>query len=140
MDTSRSYVKMCRYAQYLQALWEPKQDDWWHVGARDVFAQIKKTVINGEEKWMDFERNYFLPRDINLYGIVWLPRVDQLQEMLKYLSEEKKPKKSINNKIKNFCSAYETDKNLSDEKMWLMYYMAKKFKKVWKEGRLMSDN
>ncbi|MCD6461106.1 hypothetical protein J7L67_10625, partial [bacterium] len=96
---------------------------------------IKKTVINGEEKWMDFERNYFLPRDINLYGIVWLPRVDQLQEMLKYLSEEKKSKKSINNKIKNFCSDYETDKNLSDEKMWLMYYMAKKFKKVWKEGR-----
>jgi len=135
MDTSRSYVKMCRKAQVLQRSWIPEEKDWWHVGARDAFEQIKKIAGNGIEKWTGGEKYYYIPQDIVLYGIVWLPRADQLKKMSGYICEGKKLNKTINSKISEFCSACEIEENLSEEKMWLIYYMAKNFNKIWVEGR-----
>ena len=135
MDTSRSYVKMCRNAQELQTSWIPEKGDWWHIGAKDNYAQIDDIIINGEKKWTDGEKNYYLPYDIDLYGIIWLPRQDQLQKMSGFMIEGKNISKHINSIINDFCEHYNTEENLTFEKMWLMYYMAKNYKKIWKEGR-----
>ena len=135
MDTSRSYVKMCRNAQDLQRSWKPEENDWWHIGARDVIDQIGKIKIYGKEKWTGGEKSYHLPEDIALYGIVWLPRTDQLQKMTGNICEKNFLSEQINAKVEKFCKDHDITEKLSHEKIWLIYYMAKKFNRIWSEGR-----
>lgn len=143
MDTTKFYVKMCRYARILQDGWRPQSGDWWHVGARDLFSPILRVEYDGQVKWRDSENEYLIPRDIQLYGIVWLPRQDQLMRFI-YPQRKKEYEPMTANYFKlervlSFSRYIDFEYDLSMEKLWLMFFMAWKCKKIWKDGRWMKD-
>jgi len=88
MDESEQYVKMCEKAVEIQKLWldHDTQGDyavptktiddyqgWWTLEANQVYI-----VGNDGEHDVDIEDE----EDIKEGGFVWLPRQDQLQEMV----------------------------------------------------------
>lgn len=85
MDTSPEYIKMCEKAEEIQK--EKNILPQYRFGAHDFWAvSIKDWVKTDDEtmklQWQRFEIN----RDSdNAYEdkIVWLPRQDQLQEMIR---------------------------------------------------------
>ncbi|MDX9701612.1 MAG: hypothetical protein RBU23_01070 [Candidatus Auribacterota bacterium] len=139
MDTTKSYVKMCRYARDLQEGWRPQSGDWWYVSARERFSPILRITYGQEIKWRDCESEYLLPHDIGLYGIVWLPRQDQLFRRL--YSQQNQPEadlacqSDIEQRIFEFGKYLGGESNYSAEKLWLLFFMASKYKRVWKDGR-----
>jgi len=117
MDTSKEYIKMCDCPE-IQEEWESKVGDFYFV--RDGLFRPMSTV-----DVYDGGGYAVLPRDAN-YG--WLPRQDQIQEMLggypilyclRMLYME-------------FHPEFEPD---SFEQLWLAFYMHDKHKKKWDDKR-----
>lgn len=80
MDSSKEYIEMCRKANEIQALVKPKNNIpgmlndgdvyWWSV---DNKIHISYTdLTHHPEQW-----DYISGREV-----VWLPRLDQLQELI----------------------------------------------------------
>ncbi|MCB1194548.1 hypothetical protein KDK77_00040 [bacterium] len=134
---TREYVRMCRKSKDLQVNWRPESGDWWYVGARDLICPIIYQEVGGKLQWSDIEHQYNLPRDIDLYGIVWLPRIDQLQGMIMENTTAK-----YDELIEGFLYFMKT---LSDPaiqnpaQLWLGYYMYATQQKNWKEGRWVKE-
>lgn len=124
MDTSKEYILMCEKAVEIQELWKKQ--------AGDIFAQgypRGNTLIVGFHCTFSEVDEHYPDR-------VWLPRQDQLQEM-------------VENNISDFlefcfapnscCGCSRTVstfikikfKNLSMEQLWLAFVMKEKFNKVW---------
>lgn len=138
MDTTRSYLRMCREAMEIQAQWVAENGDWWHVGARDLFSAVLMVDKNSKYKWKDSERFYDLENDIGLFGIVWLPRQDQLQRMI--LRQSGESCMELLEKITFFSKQIEFEDSPTMEKLWLMYYMFITEGKIWKDGRWVKNN
>ena len=105
MDTSETYIKMCEKAVEIQKIWNPTFGDW----LQDEYISI----VSDEE----------LARENKKKNDVWLPRQDQLQEMVG-------------------CNPGNwiiwMDKFISDreyfytlEQTWLAFVMKKKYGKIW---------
>ena len=150
MDTSKTYIKMCEKAEEIQAL-------------KRIGSLIHRTKT-GDILSLDLEDGDFFtkPLDFTLYAVfvapreveidmgyselnrVWLPRQDQLQEMVDF-----KPFYSINSKenakydlniFMRFCEwgygssiFVKQPKELfpSMEQLWLAFVMKERYKKVW---------
>ncbi len=101
MDTSETYVKMCEKATEIQEIWEPDENDFH-------FTKLKKNVI--------------LKPNAKIGYIIWLPRQDQLQEMLGGLEQiEDYP----------FFTLKGVAKIDSMEQLWLAFVMKEKYNKIW---------
>lgn len=130
MDTSETYIKMCVKAEEIQKLWNPADGDFcWHdddgaeyLGNVEFPATVAVVhIATGNSK------NYW-------HNWLWLPRQDQLQEMLPYQVGVAKD---------NFWSALDDIHKwgfeqkfldfipLSTEQLWLTFVMKEKFGKIW---------
>lgn len=105
MDTSKGYVKMCEKAKEIQKL-RPKH---WH----NEYAELCSGDIH------DF---WEYSKDID--KMVWLPRQDQLQEMVNI----KTVNDFVNALIERLAFEY---RNGSMEQLWLAFVMAELYKKRW---------
>jgi len=134
MDTSRSYIKMCRASKELQ---NPNRK----LEAGDYFAGFLR--LSRDPDWdVDWEIEILCAWDNTGYtGIaevpwnphveaVWLPRQDQLQELLG--EEGSVFNLNLLEKLPNivFCE-HGVD---SWEKLWLCIYMDKAHKKIWMDN------
>jgi len=119
MDTSEQYIKMCEKAEELQEIWEPqpfdnfcyrhhREDAPWWWSKLDRFGEINKK------------------RDIH----IWLPRQDQLQEMLKVDYDQRII--SIW-EMERFLEFYKTKWKIFEtmEQLWLAFVMKEKYGKIW---------
>ncbi len=120
MDQSKQYIKMCDCDE-IQSQWTIKSARWC-----DVFYDPEDVSIN---KCM----NLIHVKDCFEEGIklVWLPRQDQLQDMLGY---------QIGGMLDLFCEWIDTAEfaeGSSDtmEKIWLSFVMHEKFNKKWNGER-----
>ena len=134
MDTSETYIKMCD-CEEMQKAWKPSEWDWIYVIP--------------EEDW---EVKYIwniLPFEIADHGVygpyieengclcdrgdkyIWLPRQDQIQEMLEFSAMRY-------GMFKVFCDWL--DKNrlyiglkelITPEQLWLAFYMHEKHSMIW---------
>jgi hypothetical protein len=129
MDTSKEYIKMCEKAGDIQAL-QPDcnnslgscyrygnfPDDFYRHGRyshKHVFVRVSK---NPQER------------------SIWLPRQDQLQEMILQDGEH-----DIHSLLRMFFKFYERPgdydlyewKGYSFEIIWLVFIMKEKFNKTW---------
>lgn len=129
MDTSKKYIKMCSKAKEIQELWKPRAGDF--------------NFKNGEV-------------DIGIYGMyvditqsgrpIWLPRQDQLQDLIKedYRSVPNKKYISFRGMSEYFYKFVDEnqlqmiDKNgnktcvcESMEQLWLAFVMREKYNKIW---------
>lgn len=113
MDCSPEYIRMCEKAEEIQA--QRAQYDkgdyfsCWTVGKYTI-------VLWGEKRKLPHEKS------------IWLPRQDQLQEMVK-----SPPVVMGNlNRLQAFMNEYSPlDGWESMEQLWLAFVMKEKYNKIW---------
>ena len=152
MDTSETYIKMCEKTEEIQGLWRPSMGDCIMVKERvewdgyNLCADANEvTIVLGID-----ERNYsgnpivgdvddiaFYPEcswkgfdDTPKENLIWLPRQDQLQEMLAF---ENVPINSVAGVGYLLCLLqYPIGlKCTSMEQLWLAFVMKEKYNKIW---------
>ncbi len=149
MDNSEQYIKICDCPE-VQGQWKPKIGDWIfrnYEGKSGFPKNIEKKIWPEKDKFQEIQVLSYLPSIKGYYvtkttsgedrsfteeeylknGFIWLPRQDQIQEMINYCST-------------NFiCGLYDwfvepggrEDEFDSYEKLWLAYYMWEYHKKTW---------
>ena len=136
MDTSEKYIKMCEKAEEIQKMRLDKWEEGDYVFDKG-YDDVRLVFQNA--KWLMG------------YGIymVWLPRQDQLQEMIWLRVPSKKPRTLLiwllNSVV--FPEDPPTNKNIADnenkyweqfdsmEQLWLAFVMKEKFNKIWDDKK-----
>lgn len=129
MDTSKEYIKMCDCPEIQIPPQTIKDGDyyWWSVND-DVCVSFTEGyedyIVHHPEQW-DW-----------LHGrkIVFLPRQDQLQEMIHEVREKNISISGNHGLIIEFAYWVDVDSRLpcaSMEQLWLAFVMKAKFNKIW---------
>ena len=146
MDTSKEYIKMCEEAEEIQIY---GRDNFLKLRPVFVFdilldrvslaiwvpqAMQEKLNCGGDEVIVSIEQN----RDKGVYlekqpgEVIWLPRQDQLQEMLDCETYE----------LLDMCSESDGimwqalhDYASSMEQLWLAFVMKEKYNKTWDKDK-----
>ncbi len=133
MDTSKEYIKMCERAAEIQKLWIVKEadvvfGDRWpgYICAMGHMENFSIRPFNNKchtGKWAWYQKE----------EVVWLPRQDQLQEMV--IEKETPAGYFIAEELYNdITDSYGRDKYWdfdTMEKFWLAYVMKENFNKIW---------
>jgi hypothetical protein len=147
MDTSEQYIEMCRKAVEVQRKATTHIGDVWHAPTYGIGVFIVWTECLGCQhslrKACYFKENLggkiILLEDMQ-EPCVWLPRQDQLQEMVVSLEHDKYPlwQYLINDFIywweTNYLKkpeSYSQGHPPSLERLWLAFVMKEKFNKTW---------
>lgn len=146
MDTSEEYIKMCEKATEIQKQWVPQMGDFFQGRWADNTTHIHCVnygykldgdgffvAMTGREPDMNYEY-YTYPQ----YNCVWLPRQDQLQEimnieydMLVYEFVEYLCGDTGGHGGNRFADEHVYGKFNSYEQLWLAFVMEEKYNKVW---------
>ncbi len=148
IDTSATYIEMCRKAEELQKVWEPQvyddvvclplernfpPDDYigkvhsWGMRNKPwVVYQKIKHLGNYDSTTIDFDA----PKE----EYIWLPRQDQLQEMV--IRKYRKMKPAFGFLIWDFSKFAEKSEKIHKhcktmEQLWLAFFMDQKYGKIW---------
>ena len=144
MDKSKEYIEMCRKATELQELWKPEIGDYCVCPIHSDELPIEILTHDGRQPILQ----NVLPPQITY---VWLPRQDQLQEMVVDACQCRMDwmhKGTELNNFTNWCCCYfdkqqcdyasehNWEKNIPNfcrswEQYWLVFVMLTKYKKVW---------
>ncbi len=123
MDTSPEYIKQCEKAEEIQKLKTP-------IVPVSLYRLTSGEVINGNTG--DYIANVESNDCVLRYKYIWLPRQDQLQEMVKLHPFE------LIAKFHSFCmwdEQYEDAREnlllVTMEQLWLVFVMNEKYNKVW---------
>ena len=136
MDTSKKYIKICKQAAEIQALWKPQDFDFVKGEYVSVIREWKITQGTGSAalkplftragKWSWYDRN----------ELIWLPRQDQLQTLLKYDElEDAFLWKFEELYIYSRKKAAIVSQITSMEQLWLAFVMHEKYNKEWNEAK-----
>ena len=112
MDTTKEYIEMCEKATEVQGKYCSKFGDFNYIDNMDAVQ-----IFGCSEAFHN--------------SIIWLPRQDQLQDMLELTVYDR-----ICDKLYKFTewvkinATYERS-NCSMEQLWLAFVMSEKFGKVW---------
>lgn len=124
MDTSKEYIELCNKAQEIQDI-KKTIGSYCCFELGDMFHRI------GFEYWFDGK-----VKQPVIENTVWLPRQDQLQEILveEYRGDFKYPTFAMLEDLYNqennlFDSKDENNKTL--EKAWLILLMSENYNKQW---------
>ncbi len=124
MDKSSHYIKMCESAKVVQKLWQPEFGDFF-VSMSLGLTSPCQPIMSDLEKKVSY---------LKTIKAVWLPRQDQLQEMV--IENYATPWDlaiAFSNVLMGENASY-FEKFDSMEKLWLAFIMLEKYKKKWKEG------
>ena len=129
MDTSETYIKMCdceevqEHRKYDGGDWICDPDDG-HSWA--IWQKVRGVTDEGMRKFMD--------------GLLWLPRQDQIQEMMKdnlstfyWVESFYEWLRGLVNKVPMPYS------DMSLEQLWLLFYMHEKHQKTWDGDKWVSN-
>jgi hypothetical protein len=127
MDTTETNIKMNWKAREIQDSHEPQEGDYyWEDGCGSPYL----TILSAKSD------DYFMQA---LGAPVWLPRQDQLQEMVGGWAL------GLLDKFYNFCMWDEQFEELRDkmtpismEQLWLCFVMKEKYNTVWNGEEWMS--
>jgi len=125
MDTSKEYIEMCEKAEEIQGNHKIVSGDYFNDG--EICAEVLEVENNEGYLIKSIYGKYFLPSEC-----VWLPRQDQLQEMINqdYLT-------GFIYDLYEFSKEWLYHDNGNDlrftslEQLWLAFVMYEKFNKVW---------
>ena len=138
MDFSKKYIKMCD-TEEIQLKWNPKLGDVF-------FNEFSgHTLILTENLYREHLENEKIDL-VKCKGYIWLPRQDQLQEMLieHYKKENIFDGAVVNtlmvgliwfwrDKSDEVYGPYEILRFTSMEQLWLVFVMYELYKKAWDE-------
>lgn len=123
MDTSKEYIKQCEKAAKIQGEWNPQVADVYSTGfniltiEHVMWYESLKEIVKGRHSQQ-------LKSDI-----IWLPRQDQLQEML--VKRIWDWRGVLSRFTHSFCQHTDTHKFDSMEQLWLAFVMKEKYSKTW---------
>lgn len=103
MDDSKQFIKQCEKAEEVQEQWAVYIGNNWYVQSGGC-VMLFDTKVDGDE--------------------IWLPRQDQLQEMVGYQIPS-------GTQLQLFFAFTLTQKRISMEQLWLAFVMKEKYGKVW---------
>jgi hypothetical protein len=126
MDTSKEYIEMCEKAQEMQKL--RGDGEYWE--SNDFLAEHIKDMFIQTGCYLQ----YFGTESFKNNKIIWLPRQDQLQEII---FNDFKDLSDPYFEMMESCYEYENDNPdippKTMEKIWLSFIMIKKYGKIWNE-------
>jgi len=123
MDKSPHYIKMCESAKVIQKQWKPDFGDFFVSMSLGITSSCQP-IISDLEKKLSY---------LKTIKAVWLPRQDQLQEMV---IENHATFWDLAIAFSNVLmgeNALYFEQFDSMEKLWLAFIMLEKYKKKWKE-------
>lgn len=132
MDTSKKYIKMCEKAVEIQKIKpQPEKHDSFPVDCWFYDLEETKSFCIG----MYNESNGYCdccPGDNSFKDSIWLPRQDQLQEMIPGLpiNHVLRISKFVDNLDDGSGKILEWD---SMEQLWLTFVMAVKYQRRWND-------
>ena len=141
MDTSEQYIKMCEKAEEIQGVakrgddWHPH--DYWYfpAGSKNEYGYSSEAEIAviGDAEDCGHCLSYYCDQ---LPDAIWLPRQDQLQEMIyPHEGRDYSPLFELDSwHEKIFRNKKYFDGFASYEQIWLAYVMFEKYGKVWNGG------
>ena len=118
MDISKEYIKMCEKAEEIQK-WTYKNRDQFDY----MFSKHTEDVVRAIDIWCGLSSDDW----------IWLPRQDQLQEMIpKFKKDENIDLYWMLKALHDFQVLYTADLGIkSMEQLWLAFVMKEKYNKVW---------
>lgn len=132
MDTSKEYIKMCQKATEIQELCPFKEGDFIfnllaNRGCGHLFVNHQHQPKEDDAKW----ELIYLKKDNRKFNI-WLPRQDQLQEML----DKKRPVNEVNYFVYNttlFRSKHPFEFAMCEslDQVWLSIVMWVNYSKIY---------
>ena len=123
MDKSSHYIKMCESAKVMQKQWKPDLGDFF-VSMSSGRTSPCLTLVSELEKKVSY---------LKIIKAVWLPRQDQLQEMVigKYATPWDLAIAFSNALMADHASYFDAFDSM--EKLWLAFIMLDKSEKKWKD-------
>ncbi|MCD6295929.1 MAG: hypothetical protein J7M30_02120 [Deltaproteobacteria bacterium] len=129
MDTSKEYIKMCEKAVEIRGLWEQRIGDFFF----DAITGIRVQWESGDMRFASIPTSE---------SAVWLPRQDQLQEMVwenivendplrGECVKSQKPELLSNNFNKYVMKDGDRPRLESMEQLWLAFVMKELYSKTW---------
>ncbi len=141
MDTSETYIKMCEKTEEIQEKWKPQEGDW--IVEKDLrdFPEVLKTGKRETDfvVSMNWNEEDFLNRN----NSIWLPRQDQLQDLVGGLEREfiDFPKWLENVYGVNYGNSPNGHLHIfrTWEQLWFAFVMWELYQKKWDEEDWISD-
>lgn len=127
MDISKQYIKMCQDAQEIQVLKKElgfEDLDYFYIG-KENFKKEPMILVQG------YSYHIFSKDDVNFEKFVWLPRQDQLQDLV--IGDDHRYD-DLFLYFKDFVLVsplYSGESYLSLEKLWLLFIMDFLYQKQW---------
>ncbi len=124
MDRSSNYIKMCESIKEIQEQWQPEFGDFY-VSMSLGLTSPCQPIMSDLEKKVSY---------LKTIKAVWLPRQDQLQEMV--IENYAMPWDlaiAFSNVLMGENASY-FEKFDSMEKLWLAFIILEKYKRKWNEG------
>ncbi len=131
MDTTKQNILMCKKAVEIQEQWKVKNGDFF-----EAFSSVR--ILNHQTSvylacYLGDDYHYSIIAKDCIHEHTWLPRQDQLQEMIDWLGSILIG--HIPNNMLMLSYAYQDTrikvKGTSMEQLWLAFVMKEKFNKVW---------
>ena len=131
MDTSETYIKMCDCVE-IQEGWEIKYGDWftvcWTEGGLHIDGDWIQPSLTDETTLEKFDGGYEYDMDTLPKPYIWLPRQDQLQEMVGFGGDLIGGQVLLLMEyVRSLDDKYQF---ISWEQLWLAFVMKEKFGKV----------
>jgi hypothetical protein len=125
MDKSSYYIKMCESAKVIQKQWKPDFGDFF-VSMSLGLTSACLSLVSDLEKKVSY---------LKTIKAVWLPRQDQLQEMVieRYATPWDLTIAFSNILMADNASYFDNFDSM--EKLWLAFIMLEKHRKKWKDGK-----
>lgn len=143
MDASEKYRKMCEKAGEVREHWNPHWGDWYMEYDDPCSADDPVSGYYGEWKLRLQDNEQLFSKsvlDFMKSAYIYLPRQDQLQEMLQFecgLTEKHhrfyEYIQNMNYDREQFASPFQLLESF--EQLWLAFVMHEKYGKVWDDGK-----
>ena len=134
MDVSLEYIKQCEKATEIQALRDSERDGDFYLVGRTVFDSYKEDIeCTCHDVFEEYAKKSSTPSKPDEYytRIIWIPRQDQLQEMVGGHPLE------LLDKFYTFCMWDERFEEMREklspitmEQLWLAFVMKQKYGKA----------
>jgi len=124
MDRSSNYIRMCEGIEEIQEQWQPEFGDFY-VSMSLGLTSPCQPIMSDLEKKVSY---------LKTIKAVWLPRQDQLQEMV--IENYAMPWDlaiAFSNVLMGENASY-FEKFDSMEKLWLAFIILEKYKRKWNDG------
>jgi len=146
MDTSKEYIEMCEKAVDIQELYGKSIKKEISESYGDFICEKGKIYVINEHSAVNIIKTWVLSTTINLKGLpeskrdlvgityIWLPRQDQLQDMVfnTFINDKTRTLYTILICLENFEVENKIfSENWSMEQLWLAFVMQEKYNKKW---------